>query len=141
MTLYVLAGSHALLVAGLAACLYLFASAKRDWRTAEKRWIARLETAGGEVEKLRGEIEELRVRVRDAEENTGMLVPPPPVLSGLNLGKRSQAIRLARRGRVPAEIAAELQIPAREVELLLKVHRIVLNAPLGEAKIESRIPA
>lgn len=141
MTLYVLAGSHALLVAGLAACLYLFALAKRDGRAAEKRWTERLKTAESEVEKLRDEIEELRVRVGDTEENAGMLVPPPPVLSGLNMGKRSQAIRLARRGEKSAQIAAALQIPAREVELLLKVHRIVLNAPLGDAKTEPRIPA
>jgi hypothetical protein len=141
VTLYILAGSHALLATGLAACLYLFALAKREWRAAGDRCTERLKTAQSEIEKLRGEIETLSVRLRDTEENAGMLVPPPPVFSGLNLGKRSQAIRLARRGEKPAQIAAELQIPAREVELLLKVHRIVLSAPLGEARLEQRVPS
>lgn len=141
MTLYILAGSHALLAAGLAGSLYLFVLAKREWRAAGERWAERLKTAQSEIEKLRGEVETLSVRLRDTEENTGMLVPPPTVFSGLNMGKRSQAIRLARRGEKPAQIAAQLEIPAREVELLLKVHRIVLSAPLGETRLEPRVPS
>ena len=46
---------------------------------------------------------------------------------GLNLNKRSQALRLHRRGETADKIAAELQLPRQEVDLLLKVHRIVLN--------------
>ena len=46
---------------------------------------------------------------------------------GLNLSKRSQALRMHRRGEAPAQIAAALNIPSQEVELLIKVQRIVLS--------------
>jgi hypothetical protein len=128
----------ALLVAGLAACVFLFLLAKRDVRVAGKRWAKRQDGALAEVNKLRAELEEIRGRVRDTEENAGLLVAPPPAMSGLNLGKRSQAIRMSRRGDAPGQIAAALRIPEREIELLLKVHHIVLSAPLGEATSQTR---
>jgi hypothetical protein len=48
--------------------------------------------------------------------------------AGLNLDKRSHALRMHRRGEGPAEIAAALGIPQQEVLLLLKVHRVVLSS-------------
>jgi hypothetical protein len=130
MTPAVMAALQGLLAAGLAACLYLFILGKRDLLAAGKHWARRHDTARAEVERLRVELDEIRQRVRDAEENAGLLVPPPPALSGLNLGKRSQAIRMFRRGGTPGQIATALRVPEREVDLLIKVHRIVLSAPL-----------
>jgi hypothetical protein len=49
------------------------------------------------------------------------------VRPGLNLSKRSQALRMHRRGEASPEIAAALNIPSQEVELLIKVQRIVLS--------------
>jgi hypothetical protein len=46
---------------------------------------------------------------------------------GLNLSKRSQALRMHRRGDAPAEIASALGVPLQEIDLLLKVHRIVIS--------------
>ena len=56
-------------------------------------------------------------------------VAAAPVLPkpGLNLSKRSQALRMNRRGDAPDRIATALDIPLREVELLIKVHRIVIS--------------
>ena len=47
---------------------------------------------------------------------------------GLNLSKRSQALRMHRRGEAPEQIAEALELPLQEVDLLLKVHRIVIEA-------------
>ncbi len=138
MSMLVLVGFQALLAAGLCACLYLFASAKQELRAADKRWQKRLESTQAEAEKLRAELAETRERVRDNEESSGLLVAPQPTMSGLNLGKRSQAIRLSRRGEEPDRIAATLRLPKREVELLLRVHRIALSAPLEEPKLQSQ---
>ena len=44
----------------------------------------------------------------------------------MDLTKRSQALRLHRQGEAPDRIAAALELPRQEVELLLKVHHIVL---------------
>lgn len=137
MTLVILVASQGLLAAALVACIYLFVLGKRDLRAAGKRWAQRQETAQAEVQKLRVELDAMRERVRETEESAGLLVPPPPALSGLNLGKRSQAIRMFRRGEKPGQIAAALHVPEREIELLIKVHRIVLSAPLGDARPQS----
>lgn len=51
-----------------------------------------------------------------------------PARPGLNLSKRSQALRMHRRGGAPEEIAEALELPLQEVDLLLKVHRIVIEA-------------
>ena len=77
----------------------------------------------------------------EAEERTGVLVPPAPPKSGLNLNKRSQVIRMSRRGEQAEKIAASLNLPQREVELLLKVYgRVVYNSqPVNESSI--RMPS
>jgi hypothetical protein len=56
--------------------------------------------------------------------------PSAPVSprASLNLDKRSQVLRMHRRGEEPAQIAALLEVPQPEVELLIKVHRIVLSS-------------
>ena len=54
---------------------------------------------------------------------------PCPPRSGLNLNKRSQVIRMSRRGEQAEKIAASLNLPQREVELLLKVYgRVVYSS-------------
>ncbi len=46
--------------------------------------------------------------------------------AGMNLSKRSQVLRMHRRGETPDQIASSMDLPRQEVELLLKVHRIVM---------------
>ena len=75
---------------------------------------------------LQRQLEDVSERLRDTEERAGVLTPPAPV-SGLNLNKRSQALRMSRRGEAPQQIAASLHLPQREVELLLKVYGLALN--------------
>ena len=55
-----------------------------------------------------------------------MAVPAIPK-AGLNLSKRSQALRMHRRGDPSDQIAAALDIPLQEVDLLMKVHKIVIG--------------
>jgi hypothetical protein len=66
---------------------------------------------------LAGQLQEVRIESPPAG------VPRP----GLNLSKRSQALRMHRRGDAPAEIASALGVPLQEIDLLLKVHRIVIS--------------
>jgi hypothetical protein len=77
---------------------------------------------------LAARLAQLSERLRDTEERSGMLVPPPPPPSGLNLNKRAQAIRMSRRGEPAGNIAASLNLPRGEVELLLKVYNLALDA-------------
>lgn len=106
--------------AGLSLCLHLFLTLKKELRQGERRRLQ--EKAGFEQAEaaLRAQLETLREALREAEERAR----PAPV-SGMNLSKRSQVLRLHRRGERPDQIAAALSIPLNEVELLLKVHRAV----------------
>jgi hypothetical protein len=47
----------------------------------------------------------------------------------LNPTKRAQAPRMHRRGETPAGIAAALEAPSNEVELLLKLTGILESRP------------
>jgi hypothetical protein len=45
----------------------------------------------------------------------------------MNLNRRSQALRLHRQGERPEQIASTLEVPRQEIELLIKVHQIVMS--------------
>ena len=121
---------YGLLAAGLGLCLYLFVTLKAEVRGVlrrfldERKQLQALETALGET---RLTVQALQSDLRTLEQQTGMLVVPPPARSGLNLSKRTQALRLHRAGQDTACIAAALALPRSEVDLLVKVHRIVLE--------------
>lgn len=106
--------------AGLALCVYLFLSLKLEFSALEKRRKA-LDLS---IQRIQLAIEELRVGLREAEERAGVLVPPTPPRSGLNLNTRTQALRMLRRGDRPEQIAAALRVPENEIRLLLKVHQL-----------------
>jgi hypothetical protein len=110
--------SYAEIAIGLALCAYLFVSVKRDLRAGEAR-------LGKKLAAMEAEWDE---RWKELSQVSSLLIPPPPPRSGLNLTKRSQALERYRRGETPPEIAAALAIPRNEVELLVKVQRIVLSS-------------
>jgi hypothetical protein len=66
----------------------------------------------------------MNARLREAEERAASPGTPLPPRRSVNLSKRSQVIRLSRRGEPVETIAATLDLPRREVELLLKVHQL-----------------
>jgi hypothetical protein len=114
-------------VVGLGLCLYLFFTLKREGRVTEVRCDNQRKAVETSLCELQAAIQELRERLRETEERTGMLVAPGPLPSGMNLTKRTQALRMHRRGEPPQKIAAVLSLPQREVELLVKVQRIALE--------------
>ena len=76
---------------------------------------------------LKIQLQQLNERLRDAEERAGIPLAPPSPKASLNLNKRTQVLRMSRRGERVENIAASLSLPRREVELLLKIHGLVLN--------------
>jgi flagellar motor switch protein FliN/FliY len=122
--------SLAVSAAGLAAAasgLLLLWHAVALTRRAANRQVAVPAEWEATVRALQESIDCLAARVEEAEHRSATAAPPLPK-SGLNLSKRSQALRMYRRGDSPERIAATLEIPRQEVELLLKVHRIVLSS-------------
>ncbi len=118
----------ALLAVAVLLGLYLFVCLKKEIRRLEQRWDTDNQGLTRQIEAAHFAVGELRVGLKEAEERTGVLVPPTPPCSGMNLSKRTQALRMSRRGERPEQIAAALGLPKKEVELLVKVHRIVLCA-------------
>jgi hypothetical protein len=112
------------LLVGLVLCLALFIGVKLEKTGATRSAERRQKEIEQKLVDLLAEVEGLRARVEESEDRTGGLVPPTPARSGLNLNTRAQAIRLDRRGNTPAQIAAILGLPAGEIDLLLKVHRL-----------------
>jgi len=122
--------SYALMAVGLGLCLYLFMTLKAEMRgllpcrIEDQQRVEALEGALGEA---RLAVQQLENDLREVERQTGMLVAPAPARSGLNLSKRTQVLRLHRAGEDSAAIATSLGLPRGEVDLLIKVHGMVLE--------------
>src|ERR1700704_5596137 len=91
-------GPYALQVAGSIACLFVFLTLKQEIRRLKLRLDRQLADATTAACDLKLRLEEITLRLRDSEERAGVLVAPQPPRSGLNLTKRSQVIRMSRRG-------------------------------------------
>ena len=97
------------------------------WSTAEEH--ARLAQAqyASEIENLRASVDGLAAKLGEVQQqqHSAVVVPTLPK-PGFNLNKRSQALRLRRMGSSTEQIVVALDVTTQEVELLLKVHRIVI---------------
>ncbi len=115
-----------LLLAGSAAGFLAVFRARGLVETAERRRrLAQTELEAGVLE-LRRRLEGLATQMEEIR-SLPHFTTPPAAKSGMNLSRRSQALRLYRRGEPADRIAQELGLPVQEVELLIKVHEIVLS--------------
>lgn len=113
-------------LAALGLSLLALVRARAILRRAETAAAPPSAPAEAAIGILQQAVEELREQVEELRRHPA----PAPALAArhaLNLDKRSQALRMHRRGESPEQIAAVLEIPLQQVDLLLKVHRIVLS--------------
>ena len=107
-------------LAALFRARVLVREAAQGARADYERGEAALQSLRQELAALAARLQEVRT---ESDPPAAAGLPRP----GLNLSKRSQALRMHRRGDAPAEIASALAVPLQEVDLLLKVHRIVIS--------------
>lgn len=107
---------YSLLALGLLACLGLCISTSIRMRAERRGMLKSQETLGHTVTALSAAVEDIRREVTEPE----MRAPAP--LRGFNLTKRAQALRMHRRGESLPTIAAALESPQNEIEMLVKVH-------------------
>lgn len=121
IALLILLGSSAAALAGL------FWRILRRVRVLEMDARRESERVQAVLQMMDGALDCLSEKARDASERAGVLVAPVPPRSGLNLGKRSQALRQYRDGETPDRIAMNLDLPQADVKLLLKIHQAVIK--------------
>ena len=121
-------GPYALQAAGSIACLLIFLSLKQEIRRLKLRLDRHQAGEATAARDLKLRLEAITLRLRDSEDRAGVLVAPEPPRSGLNLTKRSQVIRMSRRGERAENIAASLSLPRGEVDLLLKINALVVTS-------------
>lgn len=116
-----------LTLAAAAFALFVLWRTHRLVQALHRRFQKGSDQRGPETEPLQKSIEALGARVRDLERS-----PSTPEVAGmprlaLNMSKRSQALRMHRLGEAPEQIAEALALPRQEVDLLLKIHQLVIS--------------
>jgi len=120
------------ILSGVVLCgtaISLFAVYRAHCMLGEIKQQKNSETARehSDVDTVRAAVEALAAQIHDLQSHPPTSVAPGLPKPGLNLNKRSQALRMHRRGEPADSIAAALELPRQEVDLLIKVHRIVLS--------------
>ena len=117
----------ALLAVGLAVCTFLFITLKQDILRMHKYNKQQRELLEKTIGELGGEVKTVRQVLREVEQKAGALPQLSPPKPGMNASRRSQVLRMYRRGEKAEQIAAALSLPQNEVDLLLKVHEQTAN--------------
>jgi hypothetical protein len=110
-----------LLALGLIASLALFVTLKREMQANAR--------------KDRRRMEEIAAALRPTAQGE----PPAPAIfaaparPGFNLNRRTQAIRLLRRGESASHVSAALGVPQPEIELLIRVQKMAAGWGGGAA--------
>lgn len=121
-----------LVLAGAAVSVLALFRAQTMIRVASAGARSIQEQHDSEIQSLRDGLSGLKSQLHDLQKQDTPLqvmtaIPAMP-RPGLNLNKRSQALRLHRRGDAPEQIATALELPLQEVQLLLKVQQVVLSS-------------
>jgi hypothetical protein len=118
-----------LVLAGAAVSVFALFRAQTMIRTAAAGASTVQAERDSEIKSLRDGLASLTAQLRDRQpQDAPLQVTPAMPRQGLNLNKRSQALRMHRRADTPEQIAAALELPLQEVQLLLKVQQIVLSS-------------
>lgn len=117
-----------LLAACACAAIWALARLRRRLGHYERACQGRFEAVEKSLEKLQWELETAAETCRRLERAIEALPAGAPPRPGINLSRRFQALRLYRQGERPEQIAAALGVPVREIELLIKIHQITMNA-------------
>jgi hypothetical protein len=120
------ASSAILAVAAIGVSLFAVWRARVMIVLADERAGAALGQCRETTAALQKSLDGLEEELRDLRQQAPASLPGVP-RAGLNLSRRSQVLRMHRQGDPSDRIAAALAVPLQEVDLLIKVHRIVIG--------------
>ncbi|MCP5114871.1 MAG: hypothetical protein GY953_28915 [bacterium] len=118
----------ALLAIGLAFCTFLFVTVKQDLVKVHRHHADIEQRLEGLLRASSNEISAVKIDLKTVEEKASTLPQMSAPKPGMNMSRRSQVLRMHRRGEKAWQIAAALNLPLKEVELLLKVHQATQTA-------------
>ena len=108
---------------GLGLSIALFIQVKADMRRQTKQWNEERTALQAANLALRDALDDMRRE--PAPEGSPPAMALPVLRQSLNMTRRSQVLRLHHRGEMPDQIAAALGVPVNEVDLMLKVNKMV----------------
>jgi hypothetical protein len=117
----------ALALASLAVSVYALFNAHKLFHAAKVITETVRAECAGIVATAQSQCSAIALELQAVKSHAPVETVPGTPRAGMNLTRRSHALRLHRTGSSPEHIAASLEVPRQEVELLLKVHEIVLN--------------
>jgi hypothetical protein len=112
---------------GISVSLVALVRARVLLREVERRGSAGLNQWETTLQTMSQDLNALGAQLDDIQQHPPAAAAPASFRPGLNLSTRSQALRMHRQGEPPDRIAMALEVPVQEVDLLLKVHRIVAS--------------
>jgi DNA-binding NarL/FixJ family response regulator len=120
-----------MIVMALGVSGYLFISLKRDMHVLDRKRMDSAAAGEAAIQTVRKEVGEFANQIVDLRKELE-LMPAPGLASaasaGINLNKRTQALRMMRLGQDSEQIAAALSLPRKEIELLAKVQKLLFDA-------------
>jgi hypothetical protein len=127
-----------LIALGMIACLGLFLSLKADLQVQARRGEKRVESMLVRLQEAAGPPERPS-ESRALDEAPAVVYVP--LRSGINISRRTEALRLLRRGEDVSHVAAALGVPRREIELLIRVQELVAHRAAETWPAAPRSPA
>jgi DNA-binding NarL/FixJ family response regulator len=107
--------------------LYLFFSLRLEIRKRDANSTAEIHEALTRLAALESRLEAMQTRPDLPAVPELVEATPATIRPGMNLNKRTQVLRMLRRGDSVEQIAIQLELPKSEVTLLMKVHQITVN--------------
>ena len=98
-------------------------------RTVEKlrSWVGKFEAQVQQASELSAAIDGLKSRIEELESGAPVSGIPSGKPASLNGTVRSKVLKMHRLGQPTERIADKLRVPKGEVDLLVKVHQIVMR--------------
>jgi hypothetical protein len=124
------------LAGSIALFLFLFVSARIEGVRRERRLQSALDECVKQISELKKGLQELGSNVADITDLKPEAGPVPggPEWKGVNLTKRSQTLRMHRSGNPTDTIARALGVASGEVNLIIKVHKMLSEGAAASEK-------
>jgi hypothetical protein len=119
--------NYALLAAGMGLCLWLYFHCERGIALVKSRLRSDRDLHELRISGLLAELGLMRKKLEEIQQQFSAGPTPVAPHAGMNITRRTQVLRMQRRGERPEQIAAALNLPQSEVELLLKLHLAALE--------------